>query len=460
MIIAVTMWIIAIILGIADFKTKSTRWCMGLTFFAGVAGFSVFWGEDATPILTSVTVLGLTLETCEIIEAVLSAFSHYFIPYCALMFGIVYSGSLNSAEQKIAKILLLIPIALTFLFFPTHDYLLKGFERKLYYRIFAIWAVPYLLISCVLLINSYMKENIPGLKKQRYMVCLIAVPGIAFTSISTFLLGGFPIVKPWRYNIIIILYMFALFSYSLIECGVLGIKLRFEKQNFGNMINVLNSGIKILNHSLKNEITKISICMTNIRLSLVEENNGFRNIEENVEMVSASLDHLSNMMRKIQKLSMDERDFELTRNNLTEIIDQALELMAVWLKAKNIRVCKIINCDATIMGDKVYLQEVFVNLFQNAIEAMDVEGRLTIEAFLTAKGLIINVKDNGMGIPEENLPHVLEPFFTTKDMHHNFGLGLAYCYTILRRHGASLEVQSEPNTGTTISLFFQINKLI
>jgi two-component system sporulation sensor kinase B len=465
MIIALTMWTMAIIFGIADYKTESTRWAVGLAFLAGLGGFCLFWSGNTMLIMKY---LGLSGETQEIIEVIISAISHYFTPYFALMFGLSYSGVLAPKYKKAVILLLLVPMVITFLNYPTHDYDIKKTQQCIiYYRLFSIWAVPYSLISCGLQIYAYVKEDIPSLKRQRLTFCLIAVPGIAFTSITSYLLAGLPADKPWRYwdyNIYVILYMFVLFLYFLIKNGVLGIKLRVEKHNLSNIMNIMDSGIKILSHSLKNEITNISICMTNMKLSLAnpDKYDGAcaHEIHENFQMVSASLEHLSAMMRKLQKNSVDPGQIKLTKNNLSEIIATGLKYVAVLLKSKNIGIYKNVNDDITILSDKVYLEEVFVNLFQNAVEAMNFEGELVIETILTTKGLTVVVKDNGTGINKEDLPHVIEPFFTTKETRNNFGLGLSYCYNILKKHGASLEVKSEKNIGTAVKLFFPKDKVI
>jgi Signal transduction histidine kinase len=461
MIIALTMWIATIILGIADYKTESTRWAMGLTFFAGLAGFSMFWAANS---ILMIHYFGLTAETHKIIEAVLSALSHYFIPYTALMFGVRYSKFFDPKYKKLATLFPLVPMVITFLCFPNHDYhITSTYQGVVYYRYFSIWAVPYLLASCVLQIYAYRKEDIPSLRRQRLIFCLIAVPGIVFTSITTYLLSGLPFGKPWKYwdlNVFIILYMFILFLYCIINYGVLGVKIRIEKQNLSNMMNAMDSGIKILSHSLKNELTNISICMTNMKLSLANPVQGDAGIDENFQMVSASLEHLSDMMKKLQKSSIDPGKFTLTQNNLAEIVDTGLNFVAVFLKSKNIRVLKSLDANVSILSDKVYLQEVFVNLFQNAVEAMNDNGELVLETVLTTRNLIIVIKDNGAGIAEQDLPHILEPFFTTKNKRENFGLGLSYCYNLLKKHGASLEIQSAKNMGTTVSLFFPRYKVI
>jgi|GEM_PF-2162942 len=465
MIIALSMWIIFIVLWIAAHKTDSTRWAMALVFFAGLAGFGVFWGDHKYQIVEHMSYLGYTIKIHSIIGSVFSWSSHYFIPYCALMFGLSYAEVLNPKTKKIVPVLLLIPMIILLYFYPTHDYYFDdtSMESVVYYWFFSIWAVPYLLISCILLISSYVKEQIPSKKKQRLNCCLVAVPGMVFSAITTYILGGLPADgtwKYWRFNIFMTPYMCCIFLYNLFTYGVLGIKLQIRKQNLDNMMDVLNTGMQILSHSLKNEITKISLCMTNIRLSLDHPDRVENDIQEDIQMVSTSLEYLSNMMTKLQRNVVNPGKFEPGYHNLAEIMEMALQCVAVFLKSKEIHVNQNVGDDLMIFCDKVYLQEVFVSLFQNAIEAMDVYGELSLEASLTSKGLTISVKDNGAGICEKDLPHVIEPFFTTKDKKDNFGLGLSYCYNILKQHGASLDVQSKQNIGTTVSLFFPKNKVM
>ena len=66
--------------------------------------------------------------------------------------------------------------------------------------------------------------------------------------------------------------------------------------------------------------------------------------------------------------------------------------------------------------------------------------------------VIITVRDSGRGIPPENLPHIFEPFYTTKSESHGVGLGLSTVYGIMERHNGSVNVESQPGEGTTITL--------
>ena len=77
-----------------------------------------------------------------------------------------------------------------------------------------------------------------------------------------------------------------------------------------------------------------------------------------------------------------------------------------------------------------------------------------MQLFLSKKHLVIAIEDTGTGISSKNLPHVLDPFFSTKKSSQNFGLGLPYCYNVMQKHQGMLEISSEPGKGTTVFLLF------
>jgi two-component system NtrC family sensor kinase len=96
------------------------------------------------------------------------------------------------------------------------------------------------------------------------------------------------------------------------------------------------------------------------------------------------------------------------------------------------------------------LQQVFFNLINNAIDAMDSQGgTLTISCGQEKKFLVIKVSDTGKGIPEANLDRIFDPFFTTKPVGKGTGLGLSICYGIIEKMEGTLEVESRVGKGTT-----------
>lgn len=109
----------------------------------------------------------------------------------------------------------------------------------------------------------------------------------------------------------------------------------------------------------------------------------------------------------------------------------------------------------TILGQEDQLRQAFVNIMDNALRAMepDAAGRLDVQAEAEDHVARIRFRDTGPGISKDHQPHIFDPFFTTREVGEGFGLGLAVCYEIIRRHGGDVTVQSEPgSTAFTIEL--------
>jgi two-component system, NtrC family, sensor kinase len=110
----------------------------------------------------------------------------------------------------------------------------------------------------------------------------------------------------------------------------------------------------------------------------------------------------------------------------------------------------------TIDSDRGQLQQVFLNLLNNAFAAVDDSGRINLYATdLNGQMVKISIRDNGKGISKDNLEHIFEPFFSTKG-DFGTGLGLSITYGIIQKLGGRIEVQSELDVGTTFTVYLPI----
>lgn len=108
-----------------------------------------------------------------------------------------------------------------------------------------------------------------------------------------------------------------------------------------------------------------------------------------------------------------------------------------------------------MLGERVSLEQVLMNLAVNARDAMPEGGRLSLRTVRTAPGRIqLTVRDTGTGIPPEILPRIFDPFFTTKEVGRGTGLGLAMVFGIVKAHHGTIEVESAPGEGTLFRLQF------
>ncbi len=113
-----------------------------------------------------------------------------------------------------------------------------------------------------------------------------------------------------------------------------------------------------------------------------------------------------------------------------------------------------------IRGEKKSLQQVFLNLFINAIQAMLDGGTLMIRAHPSADGhwMVIDVTDTGVGIDPVNLSQIFDPFYTTKQVGRGTGLGLSVTYGIVEKHGGHIEVKSSKGAGATFTVTLPIQR--
>lgn len=143
---------------------------------------------------------------------------------------------------------------------------------------------------------------------------------------------------------------------------------------------------------------------------------------------------------------------------ISGVIDQALELTAHSVKGQSIKVTTELNPSLPkVMVDFDQLQQVYINLILNAIQAMPKGGRLTIRTFAEGNWLKTEVQDTGYGISPENMHKLFTPFFTTKKKGKGVGLGLAVCSEIIRRHQGRIEVQSKEGEGTTFTIYLPLH---
>jgi signal transduction histidine kinase len=106
-----------------------------------------------------------------------------------------------------------------------------------------------------------------------------------------------------------------------------------------------------------------------------------------------------------------------------------------------------------VSGDPDRLEQVVINVGKNAVEAIPDGGILTVRTDLEEEFVKLKVEDTGVGMPEETLKKIFDPFFSTKEVGRGTGLGLAISNQIIKDHGGRIEAESEPGEGTTISIF-------
>jgi signal transduction histidine kinase len=138
---------------------------------------------------------------------------------------------------------------------------------------------------------------------------------------------------------------------------------------------------------------------------------------------------------------------------LQPLIENTLSFLAEKFQRRGVTVERRFEPVATILGDSEKLQQLLLNLFLNAVDAMPQGGTLGVSLAGRAEGGVeIRVADSGTGIPRDHLPRIFEPFYSTKPAGQGSGLGLVVARGIVRDHAGEIDVTSEPGVGTEFSI--------
>ncbi len=207
-------------------------------------------------------------------------------------------------------------------------------------------------------------------------------------------------------------------------------------------------------HEIGNPVTGIDCLAQELRsLSDNEE------IQEVAEEILAQTQRIARILRSLINFAhKDQPTLEKTTKavNLYDCADEAIGLMVLGKTGRNIRF--INNCDPhhLIIGDGQKIIQILINLLGNAQDASLNEAEIYVSTNYRDHTVILEVTDQGCGIPEEHQNKIFEPFFTTKGVGKGTGLGMALVYSIVEEHFGTISVRSpvntEERTGTTISI--------
>lgn len=136
--------------------------------------------------------------------------------------------------------------------------------------------------------------------------------------------------------------------------------------------------------------------------------------------------------------------------DVNQVLEEAFSFLEKEAMLKGVEITRELASDLpTIQTDRSQLQQVFLNLLNNALDAVGEGGHIVIKSRREGDGLVVSVADNGPGIPKEVAGNVFDPFFTTKEPGEGTGLGLSISHSIMQKLGGSLSFDSEPGRGAT-----------
>lgn len=204
-------------------------------------------------------------------------------------------------------------------------------------------------------------------------------------------------------------------------------------------------------HEMRNPLSSMKMWLYSIRKTAGAEPS----LDRKYQILADEITRLESIVRNILEFSRPPV-LKLRPRSIVQVIDRTLEILHPWLETKKTRVVRHHAAgQPLVVADSEQLKQVFVNLLDNAAEAMPQGGEVSISSNVETDGrglasVVVRVHDTGHGIPDDVRSRLFEPFFTTKEQ--GTGLGLCIAANIMAEHGGQLVLESSTPSGSTFAV--------
>jgi len=447
------MLILVILFYLSNPRNKVNQWCTiaGLFFWLGIIKEAILY--DIIPVVS----FAFGWENLEVsyipVHSILTWIIYNFATP-AMAIAAFHMGDNNSVRPKYTPYLKLamfsaVPFLLIF-FNPLrfHEY---QFYDKAFWLTFTIYNFFFSFAVAYFVIRNTVIETNKSLKLQKKQVGLILLPPLYFWLFTIFIVNLFEfnnLIDLWMVNLFIVLVCLVIIIKQSFQVGFMGLKLVGQNYDWNTNMKLANLSAEFTSHFLKNQISKMELCVDNIATDYFEPGSGVE-VPEEVTILCNSISSLKSYSNKIMQHSQNIRLHE----GSYRIYDLLTDALTASL-FKRPDIIRYINIDEGIYAvcDKDHMTEVFVNIITNAAEAMGGKGILTISEEYEKSSYRLFIKDNGSGIDAVLQEKVFSPYFSTKNKVVNFGLGLAYCKNVVVKHGGQITMSSQKGKGATVTI--------
>jgi len=207
-------------------------------------------------------------------------------------------------------------------------------------------------------------------------------------------------------------------------------------------------------HELGNPLNSINIHLQLLARQIAKLPNGREaaKMEQALEVCTNEVSRLDGIIANFLQ-AIRPQPLDLQEAPLLDVLDDVLQVLGDELTNLGIHVEVTVNGESpVILGDRNQIKQVFFNVVKNAMEAMDAGGELNIASRGDDEYVYLSFADTGVGIAQEDLSKIFQPYHTTKTSGH--GLGMMICRRIMRDHGGQIGLDSLPEAGTVVTLQF------
>ncbi|WP_167859730.1 ATP-binding protein [Paenibacillus cymbidii] len=337
------------------------------------------------------------------------------------------------------------------------------------------WLIASAAVAIALLLMRYKRTTVHWIKKQLQSILL----GVFSLVLFYFYLGFMGPLQVFDVRTYYVLYSdFSNFNPPLklfewyLSIGLTGISsltgiiaiwkyTKIEKQ-LGNAdlqldrkLKTANMGAKVFTHAIKNQLLMIQLLIRQVQEpkdSSSEEGRRKEQLDKVSEIVNQTLYRLDQLYN-----SFKTSQLQLRTVSIQHVIGKSLNRLGIIPGHVTLQ-CTLPEEEITILADEAHLTEALYNLIVNALEAMpeDRPGELRIVSHVERNWLIVNVADNGSGIPHDQLEAIFDPFFTSKNTTRNWGVGLSYARQVVQGHFGRIQAESKLGVGSEFHMLLPV----
>lgn len=235
----------------------------------------------------------------------------------------------------------------------------------------------------------------------------------------------------------------ALSVFSLEQRKLINEKLlRFSQSEKLTSMGIMAAGIA---HEINNPLTNVSLNIEMLKDIVGEDEKATKKLDA----IDRNIQRASSIAKELLHFSR-ETESPLEPTNIGKVLKSSISLLSNQENSSIIR--PRLHLTPNINGIPWKLEEVFINLLMNSLDACDHQDRIDIEVFHKADIVTVVISDTGHGIPDNKIHQVFDPFFTTKEVGKGTGLGLSICYNIIKQHGGEILLESSEQGGTTVTI--------
>lgn len=465
LIYSILLCLLVILIYLSNRGNRTNRWCAISGFLFSLGPIKEYFYFDVVPGLPHAMVNGAVQPFYTYVYSVMTALLYYLSMPTAIVFALYFSGYYYAAGQKsvlqgrsFAKIIFAVPAAMA-LFYKPHLFREYQLADQTFWYILSAYNLIYGAIFFVLIIRSVLKERNPDVHRQKWLVSAIIMPPIAYWLITIFVihpLGLRTFFKAWQGNVIIILLSVSFFLFMSFKEGVMGMKLRSEYYRWDSDMTQIRRSVQFTAHVFKNEAAKMDWCLKNLEQEFKALNPGRDTIPE-FAIMHQSIEKQASLLDKMRRHS-EEIVLSEQYCRLSELMEEAVRTASGIYR--DVAFGMEADRDIILFCDRQHMLETLGNLLFNGADAAGEGGKVQLSFLSVPKRgyCLIQVRDNGQGIDSGHLGLIFDPYYTTKNNPRNFGLGLAYCRNVVRKHGGYIKAESKPGEGATMTIALPVSR--